>query len=111
MPLKSGRQSPRRWKTAVSVAVILVVVLVAYGVVIDLSSGLPLSLTSRSWVTWLLGIIAFAVLYLVAEGAGEWIWRHKTGHSLSRRVWRLTLLIGLVVVLGLVTEVIIRAAQ
>jgi hypothetical protein len=91
---------------------ILVGCLVALGLMTDLFSGLPLSLTARSWGTWLLGIIALGVLYLLAEGGGGWIdSRDKVSHPLWKRVWHLTLLLGLAVVVSLVAGAVIRAAQ
>jgi hypothetical protein len=86
--------------------------LVALGLMTDLFSGLPLSLTARSWGTWLLGIIALGVLYLLAEGGGGWIdSRDKVSPPLWKRVWHLTLLLGLAVVVSLVAGAVIRAAQ
>jgi hypothetical protein len=91
---------------------ILVVFLVVLGLMTDLFSGLPLSLTARSWGAWLLGIIALGVLYLLAEGGGEWIYsRDSVSHPLWKRVWHLSLLLGLAVVVSLVAGAVIRAAQ
>ena len=78
----------------------------------DLFSGVPLLLSSRSWTTWLLGIVALGVLYLLGEGAGGWIGaRDKVRHPLWKRVWHLALLLGLVAVVAVVAGAIIRVAQ
>lgn len=112
MPLIPARRSQSRWKTALRFTAILVMFLVVFGLMTDLLSGLPLSLTARSWGTWLLGIIALGVLYLLAEGGGEWIGsRDKVSHPLWKRVWDLTLLLGLAVLFSVVVGAVIRAAQ
>ena len=106
------RRPPSKWKGAIRFVVILIVLLVVIGLITDVFSGLSLSLTSRSWTTWLLGIIALGVLYLLAEGGGEWIdSRDKVSHPLWKRVWHLTLLLGLVLVVSVIAGAIVRVAQ
>ena len=57
----------------------------------DACSGFPLSRGAGSLPTWLAGILAFGALWLLGEGAGEWIWStDKDTDPLPRRVLRLT---------------------
>lgn len=112
MPLIPARRRPSAWKIAIRFVAMLVLFLIAVGFMFDLFSGLPLLLSRRSWTTWLLGVAALGVLYLLGEGAGEWIGaRDKVSHPLWKRVWHLALLLGLVVVVAAVEGAIIRVAQ
>jgi hypothetical protein len=62
MPVIPARRRPTRWKAAIRFVGILVLLLIVVGLMIDLFSGPTLSLSSRSWTTWLLGIVALGVL-------------------------------------------------
>ena len=78
----------------------LVVVLGLVGFTTDLFSGLPLTRGSTSWVGWLLGILGLGVLYLIGEGAAEWIHgRDAVTDPLWLRALHLGLLLAAVLVL------------
>ena len=51
-------------------------------------------------------------LYLLGEGAGEWIGaRDKVSHPLWKRVWHLALLLGMVVLVAIAAGEIVRMTQ
>jgi len=56
--------------------------------------------------------MALGALYLLGEGAGDWInARDKVSHPLWRRVWHLALLLGMVALVAIAAGEIIRMAQ
>jgi hypothetical protein len=90
----------------------LVVLLIAIGFIVDLVSGLEVLRSSRSWTAWLVGMAALGLLYLLGEGAGEWInARDKVTHPLWRRLWHLAVLLGVVGLIAITAEAIIRMTQ
>jgi hypothetical protein len=112
MPLIPTRRGPDKWKSAARFVVILVLFLLILGLMSDLLFGLPLSFTARSWTTWLVGLVALGVLYLLAEGGGEWIdKRDRVTHPLWKRVWHLALLLGLAVGISAAAAAVVRMAQ
>lgn len=112
MPLIPAQRRPRAWERVTRFVAILVLLLVAVGFIFDLFSGLPLLRSSRSWTAWLFGIVALGALYLLGEGAGEWIdARDKVSHPLWKRAWHLALLLGMVVLVATAAGEIIRMLQ
>ena len=112
MPLIPVRRKPSPWRTATRFVAILVVLLISIGFMVDFFSGLEVLRSSRSWTAWLVGIGAFGVLYLLAEGAGEWInARDKVTHPLWKRVWHLALLLGMIVLIAIAAGEIVRMTQ
>lgn len=112
MPLMPARTGPSKWKAAIRFVTILVLFLIVLGFMIDVFSGLPISLSSRSWTAWLFGILALGVLYLLGEGGGNWIGaRDKITDPLWKRVWHLVVLLGFVVAAGAVVAAIVRMTQ
>ena len=112
MPLIPAQQRPSAWKRATRFVAILALFLIAVGFIFDLFSGLPLLRLSRSWTAWLAGVVALGALYLLGEGAGEWIdARDKVSHPLWKRVWHLALLLGLVVLVAIAAGEIMRMTQ
>jgi hypothetical protein len=100
------------WKAALGFLGLIALFLIVIGFITDLSLGFPLLFSARSWTAWLLGVIALAVLYLLAEGGSEWIrTRDKRSHPLWKRVWNLTLLLGFVGTITTIVMVVIRLAQ
>jgi hypothetical protein len=92
--------------------ILALLVLIIAGFMADIFLGLPLSLYSRSWSTWLLGILALGIIYLVGEAGGGWInARDKVTHPLWKRVWHLVLLIGFAAAVGTVAMAVLRMAQ
>lgn len=86
--------------------------LIAVGFIVDLLSGLEVLRLSRSWTACLVGIAALGVLYLLGEGAGEWInARDKVTHPLWKRVWHLALLLGTAVLIAIAAGEIVRLTQ
>ncbi len=112
MPLIPARQNRSRWKAAIPFIGMLVLFLIVIGFMTDLWFGFPLLLSARSWTTWLFGILALGVLYFLGEGGSEWLReRNKVSHSLWKRVWNLTLLLGFVGAIAVIVMVVIRIAQ
>src|SRR6266850_5999147 len=75
-PLMPAQQNRTAWKIAlglVGMLVLFLIFLIVIGSTTDLWLGFPLLRSARSWTTWLLGVLALAVLYLVGEGGSEWI--------------------------------------
>jgi|GraSoiStandDraft_41_1057321.scaffolds.fasta_scaffold188704_3 hypothetical protein len=112
MPLIPAQKRSSAWKRAARFVAILSLLLAAVGFIFDLFSGLPLLRSSRSWLAWLVGVMALGALYLLGEGAGDWInARDKVSHPLWRRVWHLALLLGMVALVAIAAGEIIRMAQ
>lgn len=112
MPLIPTRRHPTKWKTAVRFVGILVAFLVVLGLMADLLFGLPLSFSARSWTALLIGLVALGVLYALGEGGGDWInQQDKVTHPLWKRLWHLTLLLGLAVALSAAAAAVVRMAQ
>jgi len=112
MPLTTLPQKPSRWKRAARFIAILSLLLAAVGFIWDLFSGLPLLRSSRSWSAWLVGVVALGVLYLLGEGAGDWInARDKVSHPLWKRVWHLALLLGVVALVAIAAGEVIRMTR
>ena len=100
------------WKAALGFLGLVVLFLIVIGFTTDLWLGFPLLFSARSWTTWLLGILALAVLYLLGEGGSEWIRkRDKRSHPLWKRAWNLTLLLGFAGSIAVIVVVVIRLAQ
>ena len=75
-------------------------------------SGLPVTRGSRSWATWLLGILGFGTLYLFGEGAAGWIdGRDNVADPHSKRALNLVLLLALVLVFCAAAASIVWMAQ
>lgn len=83
------------WKrVAIGVALFLLLV-GGYGIVNDLFSGFGLFHASRSWIAWLAGCVVLGLIWLLAEGVGEWVSsRDHVDDPLPRRVGNLALLLG-----------------
>ena len=112
MPLIPAQRRPSAWRKATRFAAILVFLLIVIGFVVDLLSGLEVLRSSRSWAAWLIGIVVLGVLYFLGGGAGEWIGaRDKVTHPLWKRVWHLVLLLGMVVLVAIAAEAIVRMTQ
>ena len=71
MPVTPPQRNAPTWKTALGVLGLLVLFLIVSGVTTDLWLGFPLLFSARSWTTWLLGILALTVLYLLGEVAAN----------------------------------------
>jgi hypothetical protein len=85
--------------------------LIVVGLMADLLSGFPLSRGSRSWATWLLGILACGALYAVAEVGGGWILaRDSVTDPLPKRAWHVALLVGFAVFVCLLFVTVLRLA-
>jgi hypothetical protein len=114
-PLMPAQQNPGAWKIAIGLGgtlVLFLMFLIVIGSTTDLWLGFPLLLSARSWTTWLLGVLAVAVLYLLGEGGSEWIrQRDKRSHPIWKRAWNLTLLLGFVGIITAFVMVVIRLAQ
>ena len=92
MPVTPPQRNAPTWKTALGVLGLLVLFLIVSGVTTDLWLGFPLLFSARSWTTWLLGILALTVLYLLGEGGSEWIKkRDRRSHPVWKRAWNLIL--------------------
>jgi hypothetical protein len=112
MPLIRAQGRLTAWKKATRFVAIVVSFLAAVGFLFDLFFGLPLLRSSRSWTAWILGIGGLGVLYLLGEGAGEWISaRDKVSHPLWKRAWHLALLLGLGVLVATLAGTIIRMTR
>jgi hypothetical protein len=86
--------------------------LVVVGLIVDLLSGFPLSRGSRSWATWLFGILACRALYAVAEVGGGWISaRDSVSDPLQKRAWHVALLVGLAVLVSILFVTVVRLAR
>jgi hypothetical protein len=86
-------QSRRSWWRLGSIIVIFVF---AVGVGMDACAGFPVSRAATSTWKWLLGICGFGALYLLGEGAGDWInSRDKPSDPILRRIVHLLALLGL----------------
>jgi hypothetical protein len=85
-----GRRRVRR------ILIALPFVLLAVGFGIDACSGLPVSRAARSPYAWLGGVLGLGALYLVGEGAAEWVsGPDKVTDPLWMRTLRLIALLGL----------------
>ena len=112
MPLIPPQLKPSPWRKATRFVAILVVVLIAVGFIVDLLSGLEVLRLSRSWTAWSVGIAVLGVLYLLGEGAGEWVAaRDKVTHPLWKRVWHLALLLGMAVLIAIAAGEIVWMTQ
>ena len=112
MPLIPGQRRPSAWRKATRFAASLVFLLIVIGFIVDLLSGLEVLRSSRSWAAWAIGIVTLGVLYLLGGGAGEWIdARDKLTHPLWKRVWHLALLLGMVVLVAIAAEAVVRMTQ
>ena len=112
MPLIPGPKRSSTWNRAARFVAVLSLLLAGLGFFLDLFSGLPLLRSSRSWLAWLVGIVALGTLYLLGEGAGEWInARDKVSHPLWKRVWHLTPLLGMAALVAIAAGEVIRMAQ
>ena len=115
MPLTPPQRNAPTWKTALGILGLLVLFLIfltVIGFTTDLWLGFPLLFSARSWTTWLLGILALAVLYLLGEGGSEWIKkRDRRSHPVWKRAWTLILLLGFVGSISAIVIVMIRLAQ
>ena len=70
-------------------------VLLALGLGIDACSGLPISRAARSPYAWLGGVLGLGALYLLGEGAAEWIAsQDKASDPYWMRALRLVALLG-----------------
>ena len=112
MPAQQNRTA---WKIAlglVGMLILFLIFLIVIGSTTDLWLGFPLLRSARSWTTWLLGILALAVLYLLGEGGSEWIKkRDRRSHPVWKRAWTLILLLGFVGSISAIVIVMIRLAQ
>lgn len=110
-----AQQNGTAWKIAlglVGMLALFLLFLIVIGSATDLWLGFPLLRSARSWTTWLLGILALAVLYLLGEGGSEWIKkRDKRSHPVWKRAWRLTLLLGFAGSITAIMMVVIWLAQ
>src|SRR5207249_1950323 len=96
----------------VGMLVLFLIFLIVIGSATDLWLGLPLLRAARSWTTWLVGVLALAVLYLLGEGGSEWIKkRDNRSHPVWKRAWNLTLLLGFAGTIAAIAMVAIRLAQ
>jgi hypothetical protein len=112
MPVTPPQRNAPTWKIALGVLGLLVLFLIVIGFTTDLWLGFPLLFSARSWTTWLLGILALAVLYLLGEGGSEWIKkRDRRSHPVWKRAWNLILLVGFVGSITAIVMVVIRLAQ
>ena len=110
-----AQQNPRAWKIALGLGgmlVLFLIFLIVIGSTTDLWLGFPLLRFARSWTTWLLGVLALAVLYLLGEGGSEWIKkRDRRSHPVWKRAWNVTLLLGFVGGITAIAIVVIRLVQ
>ena len=106
------RTTAFKWKNRARILAVLVVMVLVLGLVTDLFSGLPLTRVSRSWATWLLGIVGFGTLYMLGEAAAGWIdGRDRVTDPLSKRTSNLVLLLALVLVFCAAAASIVWMAQ
>jgi hypothetical protein len=81
----------KRTRIALGLTFLLLVV----GLAVDLSDGLPMLRSSRSWAAWLVAIVVVGALELLGEGAAEWVnKRDRVTHPLWKRSARLVLLLS-----------------
>jgi hypothetical protein len=66
-PCRGSRAVP--WRIIVGVPLLVL----ALGIVTDVCMGFPLGHKARSAGGWLAGVVGFGALYLVGEGACEWL--------------------------------------
>jgi hypothetical protein len=112
MPMMPAQQNSSTWKTVLGLVGMLVLFLIVIGFMTDLWLGFPLLLSAWSWTTWLLGVLALGVLYLLGEGGSEWIKkRDKRSQPVWKRAWNLALLPGFVGSITAIVMVVIRLAQ
>ena len=102
----------KRWRRTARSLAILSLLLVAVGSMWDLFYGHRLLRSSRSWSAWLVGVVALGALYLLGEGASDWInARDKVGHPLRKRVWHLALLLGMVALVAIAAGAVMRMVR
>jgi hypothetical protein len=90
----------------------LVLGVLVFGLLADLSFGFPVLRSSRSWPRAALGTLGLGVLLLVGEAVGGWIsGRDKVSDPLWRRVWHLGLLLGFAVVFAVIFGGIVWVIQ
>jgi uncharacterized membrane protein YbhN (UPF0104 family) len=74
---------------------ILSIVLVLAGLGTDFCMGLPLSLRARSPAAWVIGILGFGLLYLLAEAGIDWIGsKAQAPHPPWKRLLSALMLLG-----------------
>jgi len=114
-PVMPAQQNRTAWQIAlglVGMLVLFLIFLIVIGSTTDLWLGFPLLRSARSWTTWLLGVLALAILYLVGEGGSEWIKkRDRRSQPVWKRAWNLALLLGFVGSITAIVMVVIRLAQ
>jgi hypothetical protein len=85
---------------------IVLAMLAFFGIVLDLTEGLPFTRSLPGWSMWLVGIMLSGLVYAVAEVGVESIWASDmTSDPLPIRLLRLVL--GLSFVAGLAVAVLL----
>lgn len=83
--------------------------LLALGFGTDACMGFPLSRDTASVPKWLAGLLGLGALYLLGEGAAEWIGsREKVTDPLWKRVFHLQAMLALWAALMLVAWLVLK---
>lgn len=89
-----GPERPRFWRFIVGIPLFVL----ALGLGLDACEGFPLSRGATSVSKWLLGVLGLGALYLLGEGAGEWI---SSKDSVTDPLWKRFLhLLALLALIG-----------
>ena len=84
--LRAERPTRSWWRLVIGLPLLLI----ALGLAMDVSLGLPISRGATSLPKLLGGVLGFGALWLLGEGAGEWVWwKDRPTDPLTKRVFRL----------------------